>query len=640
MTEIRGRDKIPTMPFPHARLHQDLTKAGLSTGKAARRVGLDPGTISDIRRGRRQPSWRTVVRLVALVPDPAPYLRFSRAPRITLGCPFCPRIRVVTPGRLRLAMRRIPGRRLRRLGPDRYALPCQSCSARLVGRAALGRINRRLTKRMGAAMGRVRIAPRELWENIWGGREKSERRRQRFADMARGPRTKAWREAIGRARVAEARIRGPLFLCPLCKLALLGHPWHRYCRDALNRAQQLLNRAWSGGHTLCRSAGRGRRPDTEILLAAYKWFMARVVGGATRSEALASGHYRLSATGTTKAIGRLIARFPGQWQHFCTSREGHKDRGNRIRQAVFPLPGSLGMDPNAPIGKGERDHLVLRLYAASMRPKQIADLTGVPLDRVHLIVKNFSAMPREQIADLAGVPVDLVNCVMGPSGREAQVEPGRLRVADVLRDYEADLKRRGVKEYRRLSGQIGRLERGLGRMCVDALTREELLARWARTELDGGTAEKTVRFLVGVLNAAVNCARRAGRLTGLLIEPFSPAVVLRAAQALPATQQPSLLHPRRIPEKRARAAPRRQHAERFLVEFLAGAVRPASDIRAEAQARGITQDTLREAKARIRMRVFRIAIPGQRGGGRWFWAASGLRRSHARRMAREYKSAA
>lgn len=66
-----------------------------------------------------------------------------------------------------------------------------------------------------------------------------------------------------------------------------------------------------------------------------------------------------------------------------------------------------------------------------------------------------------------------------------------------------------------------------------------------------------------------------------------------------------------------RGAPRLDEASDFLREYLAQGPRPASDVKAEAEARGITEDTLRRARGKLRVKS--EAVKGVPRGG-WLWS--------------------
>jgi hypothetical protein len=159
---------------------------------------------------------------------------------------------------------------------------------------------------------------------------------------------------------------------------------------------------------------RGRPKDPEILLAAYAWLLERL-NGATRSElarrqVLPTGRVVvLSETGVTKAIGRLRSVLPGRWKHFFTS---WRDRsGNDARQQLFPLPGSLGLDEDAPIGGCRRDLIALRLYCATSPVASVAAYIGLHESRVHRIVDHYSSRSAAEISALTGLPAELVSRV-------------------------------------------------------------------------------------------------------------------------------------------------------------------------------------------------------------------------------------
>ena len=113
---------------------------------------------------------------------------------------------------------------------------------------------------------------------------------------------------------------------------------------------------------------------------------------------------RVSKNAVLKVKGRCIARLPGRW-HFVFSTGGYatqrargpshgksfggtNERKNRVLQGRVPLPESL----KSYVAAGARDRIIARLHFFEMPAREIAELTGVPEERVTGVIKSPLAL--------------------------------------------------------------------------------------------------------------------------------------------------------------------------------------------------------------------------------------------------------
>jgi hypothetical protein len=127
--------------------------------------------------------------------------------------------------------------------------------------------------------------------------------------------------------------------------------------------------------------------------------MTRLRSAAER--AAARGDRKPISDGGVGTLKNQIARFTDLVSDWSLTFPLPRHRaGNERRQAVYPLPESLNLNLAAPIGKGERDARAQRLHCLTFTDEETARHTGLPIERVRLVIAHYASARVARVAEL------------------------------------------------------------------------------------------------------------------------------------------------------------------------------------------------------------------------------------------------
>ncbi len=198
---------------------------------------------------------------------------------------------------------------------------------------------------------------------------------------AHGRRSARARHAIALARLIARFSHRPLYLCPLCELAISRFRWHGACYIAWQR--------WSGHppspqNWPPRIRTRGPSPERDLRRNLY-WLLAQRARKRTRRELAAEAG--VGETAVREGVRAILRLLPGGWGALYTS--GCDRRPNQTRQQCLPLP--TDREFQAIIERGERDPLIRRLHGFGMREEQIVEITGASLEWIRGVLARAAS---------------------------------------------------------------------------------------------------------------------------------------------------------------------------------------------------------------------------------------------------------
>jgi transcriptional regulator with XRE-family HTH domain len=443
----------------YKRLSRTVAKLGLSTEEIARRTGLSDEAIRNLRRGRTRPYARTIARLLPLLSESeaTPYLRLAQGRRVRIDCSRCPAPPLLLyPSQLRSRLRLIAqglARPLKQLGPYHYRGRCRRCASHATGKE---------TSRWNAAFKKQQ---RVFAKNYAANRKRGSN--GHGDSIGLGQILSPWRFRPGRKLGRSKSFSGKFNVCPVCLTPVHISAAHRIC---LRRWDRVAGHR-PGSPAIVLRPRKGRRPSGQSLMDGYVALLDRI-NGMTRlrsaaERAAARGDRKPISDGGVGTLKNQIACFIDLVSDWSLTFPLPRHRaGNERRQAVYPLPESLNLNRAAPIGEGERDARALRLHCLTFTDEEAARHTGLPLERVRLVVAHFASARVARVAKLT----DLSEWVIRRGRRVSRALARTSRCVGTARDtpgYARNYAREGTPG--RTSARVGegwKIKNLLGNLAI------------------------------------------------------------------------------------------------------------------------------------------------------------------------------